>query len=57
MTDFLCLMCMSWAHKPPACTHDPHRICIKCVTNCVGYRFTLDDGSASSPFKCAGCQR
>jgi hypothetical protein len=56
MTDFLCPMCMSYSHEPPACTHNPERLCIKCGSK-AGYRFTLDDGSASSPFKCAGCQR
>lgn len=56
MTDFLCFACMSWSHAPPMCTHDPHRPCVRC-NGPVGYRFTLDDGSASSPFKCAGCQR
>jgi hypothetical protein len=48
--------CMTWLHAPPACSHNPSRPCIRCGKP-TGYRFTLDDGSASSPFKCVGCQR
>lgn len=55
MTDFLCFSCMSWSHEQPMCTHDPHRPCVRC-SRAVGYRFVLDDGGASSPFKCSACQ-
>jgi hypothetical protein len=56
MTEFLCTTCMTWSHQAPECNHDPQRRCIVC-NKPVGYRFMLDDGRASSPFKCAPCQR
>lgn len=49
--------CMTWLHAPPECRHDPFRVCVACGVARVGYRFTLDDGTASSPFKCSACQQ
>jgi hypothetical protein len=49
------MMCMTWTHEPPACSHDPSRSCKDCGKP-VGYRLTADDGGkAGSPFQCAPC--